>query len=256
MYPYIEMFGFKLYMTGVWIVAFILTNIYLVRFYCKRYWLNFWKYFNWIPVFLILPYLLWSYSYYLMERFFIIPWWINDILMILTSYWYKFNFVWISLGIWIATYLFLKTVNLKPEKLKRIDILFYSIALWIVPMWIFLLLWDNFIWVQSKSAIAISAFMEDSEIYKIWKVFPVGLLLSFISMISFLWTFLLHYVLKKHWVGIIGFIWLLLLLNFVFIMAQYPKHLVIWIFGITFDIKNFWTLIMSWAIFRYYRNIR
>lgn len=255
MYPYIEIFGFKLYMTWVWIVCFIISNIFLVKFYCKKYWLNFRKYFNWIPLFLILPYILWSYSYYVIERFFIIPWNINDFLMILTSYWYKFNFIWISLGIWIVFYLFLKTINLKPEKLKRIDILFYSMALWIVPMWIFLLLWDNFIWVPSKSLIAISAFMEDSQIYKLWKVAPLWLLLSMIWITSFISTFMAHYILKKHWVWIIWFIILLLLFNFIFIYAQYPKHLVINLLGTTFDIKNYWTFILSWLIILYYRKL-
>ncbi len=58
MYPFIEVFGTKMYMTGVGIVlsciVFLVTTYYL----CKKYNQDFIKLFNWLPWLIIPAYVL------------------------------------------------------------------------------------------------------------------------------------------------------------------------------------------------------
>lgn len=239
-------------MTWLGIVLSILTLIFLVRFYSTRFKLDFWKFFNWIPLFLFLPYILGSYSYYVIERPFIIPMEWNEVMMILSPYWYKFHFIWISLWILIAVFFFLNSVKIKTERLKWIDVLFYSISLCLVPLWFFLILWDNFIWQPSNSALAISAFLEDSQLYKYNKVYPAWLFLSFASIASFIITFVFNYIVKKYWVWLLWFAVLLFSFNFVFLFQHYSRHQVLDVFWFTLDIKNYWTIFLIGFIWYYF----
>ncbi len=256
MYPQIELGWVTFYMTWAAIIFFILSNIFLISFYSKRFNVNFWKFFNWLPVFLILPYILWSYIYHLFSSLLIIPLNFNDLLLILSPYWYDFSFIWISLWLFIAISLFIKNIEVKIEKYKRIDIFFYSISLSLVPLWMLLLLWDDFIWKPTGSALWMTAFSQDSIIYNYEKVYPVWLFLAIAWILSFIVWLFLNYATKKHWIWFLGFIMLLLILNIVFYYQLYPKYFVINMFDYSFDVKNYWTLILSWLIIFLFWKIR
>lgn len=256
MYPYFELFWITIYMTWLAILVFILTNIFLIKFYSKRFNVNFWKFFNWLPLFIVLPYLLWSYFYYFFSIWLIIPLSLNDLLLIISPYWYNLSFIWISLWLFISIYIFLSKIEVKTEKLKRIDIFFYSISLSLVPLWMLLLLWDNFIWKPTSNFIWISAFLQDSLLYSYDKVYPVWLFLSFLWIVSFMIWLFFNYIFKRYWVGFFWFLVLIFLFNFVFHYQYYPKNLVLNLFNYTFDIKNYWTILISIWIILYYYNIK
>lgn len=298
MFPYITIGWYDIYMTWLWIFFSVLCFIFLVSHYWNKYPLNFWRFFNFVPVILFLPYFFWSYFYYLVELWLprlmnlfdytiqnfvvwnvfsliyqfinIIPMSSEDWLLIISPYWYKFHFIWVSIWLFLAIFIFFKFVKSNNEALKRIDIFFYAISLSIIPLWIFLLLWDNFIWRATDSIWWVTSFMEDSELYKYDKVYPVGLFVSFVWLFSFFFSFFINYLKKKYGIGMVWFISLLLLMNIPFFFQQYPRHLVFTFCSVVMqdsycpdllsefklDIKNYWTIIMSIIIFIYYRKIQ
>jgi len=252
MYPYIELWGLKIYMTWIWIVLSIITFIMLMSFYTKRFGLNFWKFFNWLPVFLLLPYVLWWYFSYIIQYKDFLPMNMIDIIRIISPYGYNFHFIWVSIGLFISWFLFLKTINIKAEKYKWIDVFFYSFILSFIILWFFLTLWDNFIWRDTDSIVWISALKSDSELFKSNKVHPVWIYLSFVAIFTFWFTFFANYVFKKQWIWFIWFITFFVLVNIVFLFQQYPRHLPISLWDFTLDIKNYATIVFIAFILLYY----
>ncbi len=256
MFPYIEFSWIKIYMIWVWIIFFVLNVIYLVYHYWKKYSLNFWRFFNYLPLFLFFPYVLWKYFFSIVNpniKIFI-PYNLQDFLYIFTPYWYNFYFPWIVVWIFIAIYIFFKWIKIDIEIYKRIDVFFYSISLSLIPLWIFLLLWDNFIWEPTESFLWISAFMVDSQLYNFWnKVYPLWLFVSFIWILSFIIIFSLHYIRKKYWLWIYWFILILLLFNIPFLLQQYPRYFNISLWSLWFDMKNYFTIFMSIFLIYYYK---
>lgn len=253
MYPFFEIFWMKIYMTWIWIFFSLLTFMFLIWHYWKKYSLNFWKFFNFLPLFTILPYLSWSYFYFLLELKKIVPLDVNDLMFIISPYWYHFHFIWIVLWFLVCFLLFFSYVKTKIEILKRVDVLFYSVSLSIIPLWFFLLLWDNYIWQSTNSPMWVSAFMPESELYKYGKVYPVWLYLSLVWIFSFIWTFFLHLVSKKYWIWFIWFILFFILVNIPIIFQYYPRHAVNTFLDFKFDIKNYFTVfIILFIIFYYY----
>ncbi|MBS8122258.1 hypothetical protein [Candidatus Vampirococcus lugosii] len=254
MYPYINIAGNNIYMTGIGVVIFIISVIFLINFYSKRFNINFWKFFNWLPIFLILPYILGGYFYNLFKYNLVIPLSLNDLFIILSPYGYEFNFIGITLGLIIALSMFLKKIDLRIEKLKWIDVFFYSISLSLVPFGIFLLLGDNFIGRPTSSVFGVSTFLQDSVLYNYDMVYPVGLFLSLLGISIFIIGLILNYIFRRYGIGIFGFIFLSIMINLVFYFQLYDKILVTEMFGYTFDIKNYRTIFISlYFVYLYFR---
>lgn len=252
MYPYFIINWVKVYSLGIWIVISLIVLIFLVYHYSKRYSINFWRFFNRIPVFLILPYLLGSYFYYAIEYFIFVPTTINELKLFLLPYGYEFSFIGISFWLFLAFIIFLKNIKIKAELNKWIDILFYSFSLTLVPLGLFLLLGDNFIGQPTDSILGVRSFFEDSRLIDYNKVYPVWLFVSMIWLLSFLLVFFINYVIKRNWVWVLGFILLIIGMNIVFFFQQYPQHWVFNMFDITFDVKNYWSFLLIIMIIVYY----
>jgi len=255
MYPYLLIWSIKVYMTWIWITLSVIAFILLVYKYSKKYWLNFWRFFNWVPVFLLLPYIIWAYTYSLINFWIIIPTTLQQLLFIISPYGYQFNFIWLSIGFFLAIFLFVRKLPV-IDIYKWIDVFFYSLSLSLVPLGFFLLLWDNFIWKSTDSFLWVSAFMEDSDLFKYTKVYPVWIFLSLIWIAAFISTFFAHYVISNYWLWFFGFGMLIFLYNFVFLFQQYNRYMVLWIWDLTFDVKNYWTLILIWVITYYYYYLK
>ena len=256
---------FTIYLTWVWIVGFIMCFLFLVFRYCKKYSLNFWKFFNYLPIFLILPYLFWSYFNFILEYswrisennifkliFHIFPTSLEELFMIISPYWYNFHFIWIVFWLILAWYLFLNSINIKLERIKWIDIFFYSLSLSLVPLWFLLLMWNDFIWKPSNSFLAMKSFVDNVEYNS---TYPIWIFLSLSGLFSFFVTFFVHYINKKYWNGLVWFVILLLCLNIVFLYQQYPRHLSFSIWYFQFDIKNLFTMFLVLCIMIYWFRI-
>lgn len=252
MYPYIELYWTKLHMTGIWIIVWIICFLYFTYFYAKRYGLNFWKFFNRVPVFLGLPYILGSYVHSFFANGLYIPGSFQEILFLLTPYGYTFHFVWVTLWFALAVILFLRSVKIQVEMYKWIDVLFYALCLSLIPVWIILLLWDTFIWRPTNSIFWVTSFLEDSRLTKLIKAYPLGLILSFIAVLNFAGVLLYYFIRRRYWIWVYGFIVLLLSMNIVFYFQNYDKYIVFQLFWYILDIKNYWTILLSIFIWFYY----
>ncbi len=251
MYPYLEIFGIKVYTLGIGIVLCIFFFLFWLKHYSYKNNLNFWKFFTRFPLFIILIYFFWSYFYYLIEYFIVLPTSLAEVKMIFSPYWYNFSFIGLSFGFFLSLFIFLRRCPLKSEAKKRIDIIFYSLALTLIPLGFFLLLGDNFIGKPTDSLIWIKTFFENSELIKYDRVYPVGFFVSIAGLFSFLLFFFLHYLFKLNGIWIFGFIILIIFLNFVFNFQQYPKHWVVEFMNIWLDLKNFWSFGLIFTLIFY-----
>ena len=247
MFPYIELFGHKIYFHGLGILIATLLFIYGVYRYSKKVNLKFPVFFNYIPLFIILPYILWRWFYNILEYHLFFP----DFTL-LSPYGYKFSFVGVSFWLLLAVIIFLWNLQYTQEKKKWFDVFFYSISLALIVLGPFLLLWDVFFGLSTHSVFGIHALTTNTQIpYPTQNFWPVGIMVSFLGLLIYLAGKVLHLIFKKP--GLSLFLFPLMCLGFIVIFhfQYYPKH---FLFGI--DIKTlyciltaiFWTGFFYWLL--------
>ncbi len=238
MFPYFEVLWLKLYMTGIWIIIFLISFIVVARYLCKKWHQDFYKLFYWLPIALIITYFLWSYVHFFLN-FGILPSSLEELKILFSPYNYSFHFIGILL--WFVLSLHLFFVKIKRYENKKIwaDIFFFSLILSLIPLGIFLMLGDNFLWKPSSSFLSLKPLTTESELNKFNGVYPIWLFLSIVASVIAMITYYLRKKKKQFGQSILGFVYLLLGLNIVFMFQQYPRYGVMSIFGITFDIKQY-----------------
>lgn len=238
MYPYIIWGTSKIYMTWIGIIVGFITFLIVARYLTRKTYQNFWKFFYRLPLLTILTYVLGALTTWLLENG-NLSGWITKILKLLSPYWYNFHFVWILLWIFISIIIFLRKIPRIENKKIWVDVLFFAFSLAIVPMWIFMMLWDNFIWLPTEMWIGIKALHTESALNKFNAVFPVWLFLSIWALISTMIIIILKKTIKRTWFGMLWFAILLFSTSIVLLFQQYPRYWVISFWTITFDIKQY-----------------
>jgi len=255
MFPYITLWATKLYMTGIWIISTLLTFIIVSSYLCNKYKQHFWSLFYYIPVFIILWYVLWSYTSFVFTNGLIPQSW-EEILILLSPHSYPFHLIWIILWITIWFSIFLKKITRFENKKVRIDILFFSTAFSIIPLGFFLLLGDDFIGKVSTNLLSVKSLHIDSELNKFSGVFPIGLFLTIGSLISISIIAILKRKFKQFWLGIIGFMLILSVIWTTILFQQYPRHWIISLTnGLTLDIKHYIIfLVIMYCLMVFYKR--
>lgn len=255
MYHYITLGDIKIYLTGIGIILFLATFLVSLRYYCKRYQLNFSSFFRLVPQSIIIIYLLWTYSRYLIESFVVFSVDPQQRLLYLTPQGYKFHFVGIVVGLFLCGHRFFKK-HVKPEhRALWLEALFHSMMWALIPLGICLLLGDNFIWKQTDGNLFVSAIRNDSAVAIYDKVIPLGLFISMLWLAGHFFTQLLakHFAKKgQKWRGYLAFWVFLIALSILLIWQQYPRHLVMQIGGLSIDIKQYLAWIL--AIYFFYQH--
>ena len=203
-----------------------------------------------MPVLIILCYFLWSYVQFFFD-YGAIPTTGAQFLTLISPYGYKFHFVGLLLGIVIAIVVFLRKIKRIENKKIWIDILFYSLTLSLVPLWIFLLMWDNFIGNSTTSWLGIKSLHSESAWNKFNLVYPIGI---FLSLGALLVTAGIRLVKKKFGYGLLGFAFLLVVIAIVLLFQQYPRHGVISLWWAVFDIKQYAALLVALRCFLLFRK--
>jgi len=139
MYPYITLFGERFFMTGIGIVVSFLTFLVVSIYLTRRYHQNFWKFFYWMPLLILLCYFLGSYVQFVFD-YGLFPTTATAFMSLISPYGYQFHFVGLLLGMFIAMAVFIKKIKRIENKKIWIDILFFSVALSLVPLGVFLLM--------------------------------------------------------------------------------------------------------------------
>ena len=189
MFPFVTLWGVKVYMTGLGIVCGLVVFLVAAWFLCRKYRLDFWKLFYRFPTLLIATYLLGSYSYLLIEKGIWFPLSsFTNFKSLFSPYGYKFHFVGILIGVVWSLRRFFKNIVVGSEKGKRMDLFFFATSIALIPMGFFFVLGDTIIGRPAPfSSIGVTDMTPEgsSALSKYGKVFPVGVFLSLASLFSF-----------------------------------------------------------------------
>ena len=243
----------KLYMTGVGILLALMAFVVFVAYFCKRYKQNFWKFFRWLPLFIGLTYFLGAYVDFVFKLG-LFPGSYEELLILLSPRGFNFHFVWLLLGALLSIGIFIKRIKRYETKKVWIDIFFFSFTLALIPLGFFLLLWDNFIGVTTSSSLGVRALHSDSQLNKFSGVLPIGLFLSLVSLLAVLVVWIWRRIKKKYGLGLLGFVLMILFINVIFLFQQYPKHGIVSLGSVIFDIKSHVSfLVIMYCLWVYYK---
>lgn len=244
MYPYIELFGKEISMMAIGVIIAAIIFLITAWILTKRNHQDFLKLFYRLPWWIIFSYILWRYVAYSLETWIYFPMSTSNFLAILSPQNFNFHFVWLLIASRISFYIFFSNIKRTENKKIRIDILFFSIANSLIVLWIFLTLWDSIIWTPTNNIFAIRALTDNSNLNKFDGVYPIWLFISF-------WTLIIHFIIsiisiisKKNWLWIRWIIWILIMFNIIFLFQSYPRHWLITISWISFDIKQYISFIV------------
>ena len=243
MYPYFELFGKQISMIAVGLVISAIIFVVTARILTKRNHQDFLKLFYRLPVWIILSYILWRYVAYSLETWNFFPKSTSTFLTILSPQNFNFHFVGLLLSTWICLLIFFHSIKRTENKKIWIDILFFSLANSLIIFWIFLTLWDSVIWTPTDSIFAIRALTDNSALTKFDWVYPVGLFISLWVLIIHIIISMLNIIFKKNWFWMRWLIWILIVFNVVFLFQSYPRHGLITLWWIPFDIKQYLSFI-------------
>ncbi len=250
MYPYIEVFGIQISMmaTGA-IIAFIIFLV-TARILTKRNHQDFLKLFYRLPWRIIFSYILWRYISFALETWTYIPSSVSNFLTILSPQNFNFHFVWLLIAWRISVSLFFSSIKRTENKKIWADIIFLSLANALIIFWIFITLWDTVIWKPTDSIFAIRALSDNSALTKFDGVYPIWLFISFGVLIIHVIVSLLSIILKKNWLWMWWIIWILIVLNIVFLFQSYPRYWLVSLFWTSLDIKQYtsFIVIIHWII--------
>ena len=243
MYPYFELFGKQISMIAVGLIISAIIFIVTARILTKRNHQDFLKLFYRLPVWIILSYILGRYVAYSLETWNFFPKSTSTFLTILSPQNFNFHFVGLLLSTWICLLIFFHSIKRTENKKIWIDILFFSLANSLIIFWIFLTLWDSVIWTPTDSIFAIRALTDNSALTKFDWVYPIGLFISFWVLIIHIIVSMLNIIFKKNWFWMRWIIWILIVFNIVFLFQSYPRHGLITLWWVSFDIKQYLSLI-------------
>lgn len=257
MYPYFTLRWHKLYAVGIGIVISAFVFLVVAWYHAKKQKVQFSKLFFWIPTLLISCYLLGNWLWLAFEdnvRFPLRSF--RTLRAWLSPYWYNFHFVWLMLGAVWARRRFYKKIFMRTERYKWVDVMFYAFAASLIPMWLFLLLGDTFIWKPTDQWFGVVALLNDSAWTNFGRVLPIGILVSIIWFVSY-WVILLcnRLVIKQKIRWYLWFAMIFFWLAVVFLWQYYPRHWVMQFLGYTRDIKNYIAILLSIYFFvQFIRN--
>ena len=236
MYPYLEVFWTRLYMTGIGIVLSCFAFVITVYILSKKYHQEFERFFNWLPRYLIVVYLSGLYFSFFIEWGGLIP----TSLKVFSPYWYHFSLIWIVLSSFVMVLLFLSQFKRNESKRVWIDILFFWFTNAIIVLGVFLVLWDNFIGKPNPWTIHVTALVSESALIKYGWVYPIGLFLSLGALAINVIVTIRKLIVKRSGVGLLWFILLFLLFISILPFWNYPAHGVLSVFWkFTLDMNHY-----------------
>ncbi len=255
MYPYIILRWSKFYLTGIGIIVSFLVFLGIARHLTKRYHQNFRKLFYRLPFLIVMTYFIGSYANFIFDVG-IFPTNGSELVQLVSPYGYKFHFIGLLIGIFISISVFLKKIVRVENKKVRSDILFFSLTLSLVPLWLFLLMGDNFIGMPTDTWLGIKSLHSDSQRNKFSLVYPIWLFLSLGSLFIALYIKIIKK--KKFGYGMLGFVIILLFISIILLLQQYSRHAVFSLGNIVFDIKQYSAWIVAalcYFIFRRWQKV-
>lgn len=237
-------------MTGLWIVIALITFICVSRYRCRTYSIQFWRLFYWMPWAIFLIYIGWAYVSFLLNVW-LFPTSGAEVLMLLSPYGYRFHFIGIVLGFCAALWMFFNNIKRLENRKLYSDVLFFSLTASLIPLGLFLLLGDNFIGKSTDGPRGVQALHTESALNKFTSVYPIGLFVSIGMAVLYVAMAWWKYMTKKIGIGMLWFVYMLIIINICLLYQQYPRYGVIPFGTHTLDIKqyvSFFLIILALAI--------
>jgi len=237
MLPYIILGSTKISMFGLGIVFSIIVFAYSSYQYCKANKLDFRSFFYSFPRFFFIIYFVAKLFGYLLEgnhpSFWSLLWYI------LLPNGSEFEYVGVVVGSLLTLIIFL--FNKPKNTLKSIiDMFFFSTMRAVFCFGIFLICSDTVIGKPNDHGLfAIRSLVNYSKVTQYGQVYPYGLIVSGIALVSYISTKLILSRKNRSGIWYIWFAIFLILMNFGFGFQLYIKHGVSSIFGMNLDIKHY-----------------
>ena len=244
MYPYIELFGNQISMMVIGAIIAFIVFLVTARILTKRNHQDFLKLFYRLPWRIIFSYVLWRYVSFALETWIYFPSSFSKFLTILSPQNFNLHFVWLLIAWRISVSLFFSSIKRTENKKIWSDIIFLSLANALIVFWIFITLWDTIIWKPTDGIFAIRTLSDNSALTKFDGVYPVWLFMSLGILIVHVIVSILSIVFKKNWLWMWWLVWILVVLNIMFLFQSYPRYWLISVFGTSFDIKQYVSLII------------
>lgn len=255
MYPFLDVLWTQIHMTWLWIIIFVVVFLRWIRSYGKQLWVETKAFLKFVPLYIIFIYLFGTYFRYLIGQWIFFPTTLQQIMRYISPYDYSFHLVWIMVWIRISLRHFFSTMRDKNKQTKRIDIFFLSTMVAMIPFWIFLLLWDSFIWSPTESGFHISALQPESKVATYDAVIPLGLYVSLSALILYVLTKIIRVKFTNlRWFWLYWSILFIFLFSIILLFQEYPRHVVIWFLWKTWDIKNYALFFVCWILIREYKK--
>ena len=243
MYPYINILGINISMMVIWIIIAFIIFLVTARILTRKNHQDFLKLFYWLPIQIILAYILWRYISFALETWNYIPTSSSMLLKILSPQNFNLHFTGLLIASWISLSIFFSGIKRTENKKIWADILFLSFTNALIVFGIFLTLGDSIVWKPTDSIFAIHALSDNSDLTKFNGVYPVWLFLSFWALLVHVLVSIISILSKKNGVWIRWIIWILIVFNIVFLFQYYPRYWVVDIFGVFLDVKQYLSLI-------------
>ncbi len=251
MYPFITLWWRHIEMTGLWFIAWLMVFCWVCYMYSKKMNILFWDMFYSLPTIIAIVYFSWSYGYFILNSKHIIPHNIIELSQIIIPPNYNFQAWGLIIGIVISLIIFIYQKPSGIIRKKRIDCLFISYMNGLIVFWLFLVLGDDMIWLTTTNRLWIYAMTPFSEVAKFDQVYPVGIFVSTAALFSLLCSI---FILKKKlpsWRWIWWFWIFFIILWFILIFQNYPRHGVTQVWSFFFDINQYitrslWILFIIW----------
>lgn len=253
MFPYITIRWINIYMTGMGIVIALLTFIGISWYLCKAYSIQFWRLFYRLPWAIILIYLLWSYVHFAL-RIGLFPTTRSQLMSIISPYGYQFHFIWILLWATIAIRLFFKKIKRVENKKLYSDVLFFAVTWSLIPLWLFLLLGDDFIGRTTTGPFGVQALHTESALNRFSSVLPIWLWLSIGALILYATMGIRKKIENKVGIGMLWLWYIIVLLNIIILYQQYPRYGIVPFGEYTLDIKQYVSFIIFVIAVSIYRK--
>lgn len=257
MYPFLQLGWLQLYTMWIWIILCIIFFIVTLRRLSKKRGVNVDRFMRIFPRLLVVPYVLWSYSYYLIEQFVIFPTSRRQLLAYVSPANFEFHLIGLIVGILIVIFPWLQTMASAETRVRRVDVLYEACMLTLVPLGCFLLLGEQFIGKSTTSRLYVTAIQDQSIVAAHGHVIPLGILVAIIWLLSYV---IFRWISRKPFyrpgLGYLGFGVFALLMALLVMYQIYPRHLVLGLGlgNLSLDIKNYALIILGgWSLRTYFR---
>lgn len=253
MYPIITIGSHVLDMTGLSIVISLIILLISVAVLVHKSRLQFVKFFYWLPIPLILTYLLGQYVSFVMLYQTIIPLTLTEWKIMLSPYGYHFHIIGIILALLVSLWLLLQKMPSRHERRLWINIIASSVSFMMIPLWVWLLMGDHLIGLPTTWPRGIETLRPDiSRRSDYGPIYPIGLYIALLGLITFIVQRLGQHMKRPsgQWYMTIALI--IIGIGLIWTFVNTPKYLVMQIWPMRRDVTTYLCFgVAAWFLQQY-----